>query len=47
MSKSLKPGQVILAHISPPKTLMHHKSHLRSFQPNSRKNKPDQLLEKH
>lgn len=38
---------VILAHISPPKTLMYQKSHSRSFQPNSRKNKPDQLLEKH
>ena len=40
-------SKVILAHISPPKTLMHHKSHSRSFQPNSRKNKPDQLLEEH
>ena len=47
MSKSLKPGQVIFAHISPPKTLMHNKYHSRSFQPNSRKNKPDQLLEEH
>jgi hypothetical protein len=38
---------VIFAHISPPKTLMSPKSHSRLFQTNSRKNKPDQLLEEH
>lgn len=40
-------GGVIFAHISPPKTLMSPKSHSRLFQTNSRKNKPDQLLEEH